>query len=227
MPRATRCERRKREAFSDERDGAPRLYLDFEGNKAGRLFLGCYRLAGETVQVVLDAELAAAAEAKGLQTMSPEVFFAQILQLAKAENAVIAAWSNHEKNLLERFGGLETSGYENLLKRAKSWVNRHGLRQAYLPQARPRKGNPFVRDYWGLSRFTAWALNEKPPHGYAKGKTTSRLTDVINGLKRAGSFEGLTPTQKRKWGDLLMHNRWDTEVLERLPTQLDRRAQPA
>ena len=218
-PTTTALTRRNR-AISQ--DNAPRLYLDFEGNKAGRLFLGCYRFAGETVRVVLDPDLAPAAEAKDLECMRPNAFVALVLQILKGNGAVIAAWSEHELEVIRAFGSLDDAAYDNVLARARTWVNRHGLRDEYLPPARRRRTrpNPFIKDNWSLTRFTGWALGEKPPRGYAKGKTTSRLGHVLDGLRRAGGYEGLTPGQKRKWGDLLEHNRWDVEVLERVSTLL-------
>jgi hypothetical protein len=222
MPGSTTTTALTRRNRAISQDNAPRLYLDFEGNKAGRLLLGCYRFAGETVRVVLDPDLAPAAEAKGLECMSPDAFVALVLQILKDNGAVIAAWSPHELKVIRTFGSLDDAGYDNLLARARKWVNRNGLRDEYLPPAKRRRTKPkmFRKDDWCLTRFAGWALGEKPQRGYASGKTTSRLGHVLDGLRRAGGYEGLTPVQKRKWADLLEHNRWDVEVLERVSTLL-------
>jgi hypothetical protein len=50
-----------------------------------------------------------------------------------------------------------------------------------------------------------------------EGDGTTRLRDVISGLRRTGGrYEDLTPVQKRKWRYLVRHNQFDVEGLQSL-----------
>ncbi len=54
-------------------------------------------------------------------------------------------------------------------------------------------------------------LDQSIPSTHAAGKTTSRLRHVIAQLESRGSYAALTPTAKRKWTNLVKHNRRDCE----------------
>lgn len=194
------------------------VYLDFEADLKGTFFLATYRWAGQSRQFCLDARLTPAAEAHGLSIFTPLAFAEHIRSLCTEHDARVAAWSMAEQNTLEGLLGKTAPPTLNLLRQAKSWLWMSGRSAEFLPTDAFRRRRSFrqKQETWRLTRFSAWALNEAPPHGYAVGKVTSRIRDVLKGLERAGGWAGLTPVQKRKWSGVLGHNRWDTEVLERV-----------
>jgi hypothetical protein len=197
------------------------LFLDFEANKAGEMYMAGFSTKGRTFQVVLNEKLQAAATHQGIDATSPENFVSEILEYIENNNLIIAAYSEAELNYCRDILGNKHSGYQfsylNLAKAAKTWINEFHkdsfISQGdYLPTL--HKKNRIRRRQLNNSLASRMRLTPFPPHcGYAPGKTTTRFNHVIAGLNCRKEFTNLTPTQKGKWTKALKHNRFDVEAL--------------
>ncbi|MBT6044063.1 MAG: hypothetical protein HOH14_11295, partial [Gammaproteobacteria bacterium] len=103
------------------------LFLDFEGNKAGEMYVAGFSKEGITKQVVLNEKLQAAALYEGIEVTTPANFVAEILDESIDKNLIIAAYSEAELNYFKEILGTTTSTHQfqylNLAKAAKKWIN--------------------------------------------------------------------------------------------------------
>ena len=133
---------------------------------------------------------------------------------------MIMAYSVHERDVLENLLGDELGEtYGNLLKTAKQWRRTcHAEEDAAVARRRTRRrnaeqyvgseGNRLI-DHCKLAGISI-------PTNYGVGKTTERMRYVIERLERCGEYDLLTRGAKRKWTNVLAHNRFDCEGLQQL-----------
>ena len=192
------------------------IVIDFEGfmnrspSLVGTLIDNHYRC---WVFSDVDPALGIAADATGCVKTRLRAFLNGLLRFAIKDGRHIAAYSERERNVFRDLGlgNLSNSPrFINIRPPAKRW------RKAVHPEAaktavctrtikghKVKVGNRLV-DFMPL-------LDQSIPSTHAAGKTTSRLRHVIAQLESRGSYAALTPTAKRKWTNLVKHNRRDCE----------------
>ena len=194
------------------------IYLDFESNKAGRCFLAGTLQGSNFQQIFLDSTLAGWAKEQGRVVEDPMVFCETILHTLSEKKAILVAYSEHEKKVIENLVGEKAidGSYCNLLKAAKKWIRTY-RRQEFRelpPLVTSAKKYEKKRQIYALasvSRMTKYTS----PGDYAIGKTTSRISAVASGLKRTkGKFSGLTAVQKAKATKVLKHNKFDVYAMQ-------------
>jgi hypothetical protein len=199
----------------------PRLYIDYESNKAGKIYLVGFQYRDSFTQVITDPELEGLANQLQFKVADPVDQTIQLLNTAIRDNAVIVAYSEAEKqifqNLLCNIDITQYSDlvYLNLLKATKSWINKY-MKQAFdeLPPFRKNATAYYQRS---MQKSLASIMRLTPfnaPADYAPLKTTARLNTIASALiKRNQRYEILTPTQKRKGTQALKHNEFDVKAL--------------
>ncbi len=201
------------------------IYLDFEGFEALSPWMASVRCDGRTETVVFgdqSRELALAAEATGLRVEPLREFLGRISDRAREEGRRIAAYSSRELQVFKQEGvNAEFVGesYLDVRGLAVPWRRqRHPEVEAREKRLRARRR---ARGLWhdpsGNSLLAMAKLaGVKTTSCYGKGKTTSRLKAVADQIASKGGYAGLTSTVKRKWTNLIKHNRWDCEACELL-----------
>ena len=202
-------------------------FLDFEGNKAGEIFLAGTLHSGEFRQVILDYRLRGLALQHSMELKTPFEFIDDLIRDVQNANGVIAAYSNAEKQTIEGIyleSGREVPAYQycNLHAAAKMWVKRYLKREfADLPPLK-KTANKFEarRHPYSLASIMR-LLGRDAPADYAIGKTTKRINAVVSGLRaKKEIYQNLTPTQKRQATQLLKHNEFDVVSLHALLYQI-------
>ncbi len=200
-------------------------FLDFEGNKAGEVFLAGVLHSGRFKQVVLDERLSGLASQHSMELKTPIEFISKMIDEVRKVDGVIAAYSNVERDTIEKLFediGREapTYNYCNLHAAAKMWVKKHKKQEfADLPPLK-KTAKPYEakRHPYSLASVIR-LLGHNAPSDYAIGKTTKRINSVIDGLRaKGGVYQNLTTTKKRQATQLLKHNKFDVESL---PSLLD------
>lgn len=201
------------------------IFLDFEGFKSGPPLMASVRVDGVTETVVFpdqSPELAIAAEASGLRLEPLFQFLHRVSEYATAEERRIVAYSLRELKVFEE-GQINVSevrsAWFDLLPPARDWRAReHPEIDAKVKRRLSRRR---ARRLWrdssdnSLLAMSSLAGIERPA-GYGPRRTTRRLRAVAEQIAFRGSFDQLTATAKRKWTNLIRHNRWDCEALEHL-----------
>ena len=97
------------------------------------------------------------------------------------------------------------------------WVGQKKTRSGRINN----NNNAFLKKRWDL--LTILKLLHYPglTTAYGKGKVTSRLHAIKNGLNARGSFKRLTPVQKAKWTKLKKHNLIDVNGMEYIVDKLE------
>ena len=183
-------------------DARRAIYIDFEGfEKKAPSLLGV-ACEDEFYQVVLDEELAGAADAKKIPYMSGKVLMESLLERACLESRMIVAYSAHEKEQCMKWYGLDISKY---------YVNANIVTKKWKKKSYAQTGNRIT----GLKDCLKLI-------GYERGdylgvqQSTQRIKSVAEMLNRRGSYDALTPTTKAKWTKLLEHNKIDVEGMRYL-----------
>lgn len=184
-----------KEQFSDitlaEADRA--IYIDFEGfPERAPHWIGV--LIDDRYQsIVLDPELALAAEAKQLPVMGLEDVVESLLRQSVQEDRYIVGFSYHEKDTILKYAGIDISHrYRDAHKVAKTWANR-------LRGDKPAN--------WELVTFLKFIGFEYT--NYGQTLVTKWLRAVIGMSNKKGSLEACTPTVKAHWSKLLKYNEQD------------------
>ena len=199
------------------------IFADFESNEKDELFLLSLRYDGLTTTHILDERLAPLADSKlsedfNLVVSTPKQAVYQLVELCRNRDCPLAAYSQTELDIFKNSFGIEISSYLDIRKLAKKWVNKYHKREfeqldTYKPKSKDRQVKSAT---WSLMAYGKW-LNLGLPSKYGRGKVTQRIKDIIGGFNARGpNYSALTPVQKRKAGDLLRHNTFDVEGLEKL-----------
>lgn len=178
------------------------IYIDFEALSGHEPSLVGYSVYESLVQVVTDARLQSAADAKGLPVTPFGRLMSELHERAVTEDRRIVAFSQHELRVTEKWCGIDLGDrYADGRKIGKRWFNR------FEPCTRPTE--------WSLAEFEKCLGIERPPHfGYQKA--AKRLRDTLTQLGRRFEYDLLTPVAKAKWTKLLDYNAVDVESLVRL-----------
>lgn len=186
------------------------LYIDFEGRVEGPpVLLGILSPGAEGGsdtfrQFVFDPLFADAASAKGAEYVQLDHLVRHLLKQATPAHPIVA-WSQHERDVLLEVAGdrmaLANRRYQDGKQLAKQWRQR--VRPDLQPESIPGKGRHRLSFYLG-------AIGYEVPSSHGPGLTGRRIKTVRAALEQhAGRYDLLTPVQKRKWANLLEHNRHD------------------
>jgi len=196
------------------------LYIDFESNKAGELFLVGFDGGSGYTTWILHEELRGWAEGKDFRFATLD----DVLDLVSQYNTIVA-YSTIEQTVINRIaserGRVLPQGisYLNARKVAVTWANKTRKTEfENLPvlgmqvdrYVRPKK-NALV----GLARLVD--MHSSATHGY--GVVTKRIGQVRKGLSaKSGQFEKLTRHQKVQAAKVITHNRFDVEAMKKIVT---------
>ena len=185
----------KTDACITEKEARQAIYIDFEGFVEKSPSLVGVLIEDEFEQTVFDPRLIPAAEAKGLQVGSLPEFVADMVELSLKSNRCIVAYSEHEKNLVHEYAGINLAArYRDARKIAVRW-KKHFHRSERIESN-------------GLKEFLKF-INYPRGDYLGKRETTNRLRAVIGMLERKQRYEKLTSVVKAKWTKVLQHNRID------------------
>lgn len=169
------------------------IYIDFEGfEKKAPHLIGV--LIEDTYQsIVLETELALAAEAKQLPVMGLEDVVESLLRQSVQEDRYIVGFSYHEKDTVLEYAGIDISHrYRDAHKVAKTWANR-------LRGDKPEN--------WELVTFLKFIGFEYT--NYGQQKVTKWLRAVMDMSNKEGSLKACSRTVKGHWTKLLLYNEQD------------------
>lgn len=202
------------------------LYFDYEADSHNTFHLLGQRYHGETVQWSLNRELDSAAEATNLRVSDPVYATEQLLEEAVRDSAVLVAYSTAEAKYLKvifegnipvRYKDLP---YLNIANAAKRWVHRNhaeefdalGNYSAKQHQGQP----PYIKRQINHSLASRMRLtNFPPPRDYGIRRVITRINYVLMALERhQNNFESISRAAKKKWTQVLKHNRFDVEAME-------------
>ncbi len=176
------------------------LYIDFEGEKdKPPVLLGVLRRRGRAAepsvhQDIVDREFEAAGPNARELRHAVEV----VVMRGERGDRRIVSWSEHD---LEVVRGLRDDVPELVARFERRYVNALGLARRWAnvlhPADKPAEGN--------LAGYLALIDYEVPPGaGPGRvGKTIRALRPTLRGGR------SLTPRQRRRWAELLEHNRHD------------------
>ena len=190
------------------------IYIDFEGNvDEPPTFLGALYVDSTTnrdvfIQYVHDETFYPAGEAKeDCINASIEETFTSLTKIASGEDRLFFAWSTREKKAVEEFlrsRRLRKLVLERIIDSkniARRWKNRFH-RDVEFPYV-TGQGRNRLSEYMKLVGYSV------PPTA-GPGNTGKRLRDIRTQLtSKAGDYQKLTGVAKRKWTNLLSHNRHD------------------
>jgi hypothetical protein len=198
------------------------IYVDFEGRKAepemllgvswqrtksGPPWLRHYivdkRLASVADQIEMVGEGVAGHE--WLVTTTRQAI-TELLQLAKKQDRLIVAWSQHDFKVVAAGRGLSSYQRKHLVPRyrdaketARKWVNR-GIAGTSLP---PGKGHTLDR----YQRMIGYEV----PEEYGTGRTGENLGKLIEALEKRGTWHDLTDRQQQRAIEVIGHNYHDLD----------------
>ena len=185
----------KIEARLSQAEAERAMYIDFEGFEDHSPSLLGILIDNILEQIVLDTQLSLAAEAKNLRVATVHDSVRHLLAQSKAEGRLIVAYSQHEKNVIEKFAQTDLTGpYRDARMIAKRW-------RTICHTGRPIRGH-------GLKDFLEFIGFPRGPY-LGEKKSTSRLKSVGDMLARRGNYQAITPVAKAKWTKLLEHNAID------------------
>ena len=204
--------------FSDALNHMNTIFIDFEGNKAGELFLFGFD-RGEGYQVwVLHDELRGWAAAKGFYFATPT----EVLDLINHHQLIIA-YSQAERTTLNQLATAHGSSlaehlkYLDARKLCVAWAKSCRKTQFdQLPELGPTldpKNRPRKKALISMARLVGldgW-------HRYGFGLVMKRIQQVRTGLiAKEGQFSKLTAHQKRQASKVITHNTFDIEAMRSL-----------
>jgi len=201
-------------------DASSTLYIDFESNKAGELFLVGFDGGSGYTTWILHEELRGWAEGKGFRFATLD----DVLDLV-CQYKTIVAYSTIEMTVLNRIaserGRVLPSGisYLNARKVAVTWANKTRKTEfenlPILGKQVDRYVRPKRNALVGLARLVG--MHSSATHGF--GVVTKRIGQVRKGLAaKSGQFEQLTRHQKVQAAKVITHNRFDVEAMKKLVT---------
>ena len=186
------------------------IIIDFEGPRVGLpTFVGIH-MEYCLNQVGFEPTLASAFEASHIPLQDPHEWARDLGRLARREDRRILGFGPHEERMLAELG--QPGLVHNILPALRPWRAHHfpeeHERVLRMREWRRRHGK-FVGGAGNTLVDFARLAGRRVHRGYGRGRVTARLDAVMQGLRRAGCFAGLTPMQKRKWRQVLRHNDWD------------------
>ena len=197
------------------------LYIDFEGNTSGHLYLVGYAFNGSFHQVVLDEDLKGLAHHRGFKLMTFREFAKEISTIIKSESITsIACYTTHDIDILSEYKpfvdcmkNLPVSVI-NVHKEAKSFIRKnHQTQFRNMVNSLP---NNYHRKRYSLINVMLFIEGETP-QDYGIGITTSRFNAACNALiLKQQNYSKLTTTQKGKATRALKHNKYDVQSLEKI-----------
>ncbi len=183
------------------------IFIDFEGNMNGEQFLLGVGYKGEIKQTILDDRLKPLLQHRpyGLNYMRPLEACEGLLDQARENSVPLAGFTTHDLSVIKTVVGHEIDvEYINIHRNVKKWINRSHYRSYRASGNRPE---------WSLQAISKW-MGLTVPSDYARGKTTRRINDVMQGLRvKDGIYSTLTPVQKAKATKLIKHNKFDVESI--------------
>lgn len=181
------------------------LYIDFEGRTdQPPVLLGCTRGYG-VWHATTDPRFEPLAIEAGIEPLSLSAAVERIIQRAEKRDRLIVAWTEHELDVvrqhtpehLDRF----QARYVNARKVAVHWRNKlHGGRK-------PEIGA--LAEYLTL-------VGHRVPEGAGPGRAGETIGILVNAFERGRRPADLTDNQRRRWADLLEHNRHDCLGMRRV-----------
>ena len=194
------------------------IFLDFEGDTKGNFFLAGYQSNEKFEQVILDKRLIGLGNFRNLRQSDISTFIEEICSYPGSVK--IYGFSMHEREIFSSFPQSVTNSsdrfqYVNLLKAAKSWINKC-KKEEFNALPPFRKGvNEYQAKRLKNSLASIMRLTNFPSRSdYAPGKTTKRFNMGIKGLIRhSQNYNKLTASQKRDLTQALKHNKYDVEAL--------------
>jgi len=202
------------------------LYLDFEVDQTGHFYLLGQRYQGKTCQWVLDRALNSAADAKGLTVAEAGSVSEKLLEFALCHSVVLVAYSTAEVSYLKSlFNGQIPDrycslNYLNMAKAAKNWIRRNHAEQFDALgdySAKQHRGQPdYIRRQINHSLASRMRLTDFPPPGnYGIRRVMRKINYLLTALgQHQQKFEDVPRAAKRKWTEVLIHNRFDVEAIE-------------
>ncbi|MEQ8842276.1 MAG: hypothetical protein RIB98_14930 [Acidimicrobiales bacterium] len=135
----------------------------------------------------------------------------ELLGLAKKQDRLIVAWSQHDFKVVAEGRGLSPYQQRHLVPRyrdaketAKKWVNR-GIAGTALP---PGKGHTLDR-YQQL-------IGYEVPAAYGIGRTGTNLGELIKALEKRGGWDDLTDRQHQRALEVIGHNYFDLDSMREI-----------
>ena len=192
-------------------DAVRALYVDFEGNRdKPPILLGCTRkFSGDpahvVTHVVTDPAFAPLAAADGLESVSLADAVERILQRAEARDRRIVAWSQHELDVVRDHCP------QHLDRFAERYVNARSVAEYWRNACHDRVKPEVNKLAWYLDAV-GWAV---PEHA-GPDRTGATIRILREALGRGRSVDELTDNQRRRWRDLLDHNRHDCMGMRRV-----------
>lgn len=200
----------------------PHIYIDYETNMAGNIYLLGYQLNEQFQQKIMDTRLQGLANSMNLEIIDPVQGTFEILKLAIETNSIIVAYSEAERNIFKTLSAHHhnTNSYKdipylNLLHATKKWINKcYKTEFNALPPFR-RNLNDYQARTLRRALCSVMRLTDfQAPKDYAPGKTTQRFETVAAALLlRENNYSKLTRVQKTKATKALKHNQFDVEAL--------------
>ena len=200
----------------------PHIYIDYESDTFGNIFLLGHQIKGKFNQDVLDSRLVGLAQSKNLKATDPVTCTIDLLEYAAQTNSIIVAYSEAEREIFKALSLLRKDIYRyseipylNLRKAAKNWIRKFHMEEfnrlpPFIVNANNFQQRTLRNSLCSVMRLT----NFHAPRDYAPGRTTQRINTVINALNRhQGDYKKLTRVQKAKGTRALKHNRFDVEAL--------------
>jgi hypothetical protein len=192
-------------------DAVRALYIDFEGNKdQPPILLGCTRKfkgdpAHVVTHVVTDPAFASLAAADGLKVASLGDAVEGIIQRAEPKDRRIVAWSQHELDVVREHCP------QHLDRFAARYVNARSVAEYWRNACHDRVKPDINKLAWYLD-VVGWVV---PEHA-GPDRTGETIRIVREALERGRSATELTDNQRRRWRDLLDHNRHDCMGMRRV-----------
>jgi hypothetical protein len=218
----TETAKRRRGSVHLDHDGAQRaIYLDFEGTAVDSPSLLGVLVEDEFTQYVFEPDLEPAARAKAVDLggtcrfTTPEEAFRDLRRRIGQERRRVFAWSTREQVAIGELVSdpddrtFWTATVENGIPVAAAWKRRHHRHVTFPKGPRGRSGRNVLSRYLDLIGYPV-------PSVHGPGNTAARIRFVRGALAKRGSYEALTPVQKAKWTNLLLHNRHDCAGLRAL-----------
>jgi hypothetical protein len=183
------------------------MFIDFEGNMNGEQFLLGVGYNGEITQTILNDRLKPLLQHPpyNLNFTPPRDACEELLAQARQNSVPLAGFTTHDLQVIETLVGHKIDvEYINMHRDVKKWINKFHYRSYRASGNRPE---------WTLEAISEW-MELTVPSDYARGKTTKRINDVMQGLVvKEGVYNVLTPVQKAKATKLIKHNKFDVEAI--------------
>lgn len=190
------------QAIIYEEDAENAIYIDCEGfaDKSPAL-IGILH-GDDFEQVVLDPVLSPVAIARGHRISTLPVEANQLVLNSESLSVPIVGFTQHEPRIFSKYANIDLEDhYRDAHKIAKRW------RSILYPDHRLSSNG--LKDFLDFIEYPVGSYL-----GYKK--TTKRLKDVRDMIKKHTKYDDLTPVAKAKWTKLLQHNEIDCRGMQEL-----------